>query len=396
MNITGYKKKKMEENKKSLCRIPRALTDQKAKQKIEKELYQLGGSLGIDIIIYACNSQNENLFGECWFSMDDFCKKMGYNRTHLQEKVSNEKKTQFLGEDNPVHILYDIRGKKIEYKIETVFECILYKLGSQNIGIVEQTRSGGSVYKFLQVLDEFEIKSNLETLKKTRRMYRVRINSRLKETLFNSYSLIELNEYNKLPDRAGYREFYLNLCRMIAIVKYKKDHGEIPCFTMSVDQLASIFDVNIIENKDRKKRITRILNSINKNLKAAKFDFEYIKGANEKWAYTVKFQFSDETVEYFDEKYKAVFMIRYYENLLGNYIRLRYPSSDMKMIISEKQRITEDEGQKEQFRKWCFSDEHMDLKVTIYKNTSMEVFKMNPEDSGFDIGELFKRMQQSI
>lgn len=386
----------MEENKKALCRIPRALTDQKAKQKIEKELYQLGGSLGIDIVIYACNSQNENLFGECWFSMADFCKKMGYDRTHLQKKVNKEKMAQFLGEENPVHILYDIEGKKIEYKIETVFECILYKLGNQNIGLVEQTASGGSVYKFLQVLDEFEIKSNQETLKKTKRMYRVRINSRLKETLFNSYNLIELNEYNKLPDRTGYREFYLNLCRMIAIVKYKKEQGEVPCFTMTVDQLAGIFDINIVENKQRKVRVSRILNSINKNLKAAKFDYEYIKGTNEKWAYTVKFQFSEETLKYFDEKYKAVFMITYYENLLFNYIKLRYPSFDMRMIISEKQRIAEDDVQKESFRKWCFSDEDMDLKVIIYKNTSMEVFKMNPEDTEFNIGDLFERMQRSI
>lgn len=396
MNINDQKKNKMEENKKSLCRIPRALTDQKAKQKIERELYQLGGSLGIDIIIYTCNSQNENLFGECWFSMEDFCKKMGYNRTHLQEKVSKEKMLQFLGEEKPVHNFCDIDGKKIEYNIETVFECILYKLGSQNIGFVEQTVSGGSIYKFLQVLDEFEIKANLETLKKTRRMYRVRINSRLKETLFNSYSLIELNEYNKLPDRTGYREFYLNLCRMIAIVKYKKEQGEVPCFTMTVDQLAGIFDINIVENKQRKVRVSRILNSINKNLKAAKFDYEYIKGPNEKWAYTVNFQFSEETLEYFDEKYKAVFMNRYYENLLFNYVKLKYPAFAMKMILSEKQRIAGDEEQKESFRKWCFSDEDMDLKVTIYKNTSMEVFKMNPEDAGFDIGDLFERMQYSI
>ncbi|MGL4806301.1 MAG: hypothetical protein ACRC26_08130, partial [Bacteroidales bacterium] len=170
----------------------------------------------------------------------------------------------------------------------------------------------------------------------------------------------------------------------------------VPCFTMTVNQLAAIFDINIVENKQRKIRVSRILNSINKTLKAAKFDYEYIKGANEKWAYTVKFQFSEETLKYFDEKYKAVFMSTYYEKLLFNYVKLRYPDYDMRMLLSEKQRIAEDDVQKESFRKWCFSGEDMDIKVMVYRNTSMEVFKMNPEETGFDIGDLFERMQHSI
>ena len=92
-------------------------------------------------------------------------------------------------------------------------------------------------------------------------------------TLFTEYNLLELKDYRKLPNRKGYRKFYLNLAKMIYLIKYKADHGQQPYFTTTVDQLADVFEVAVKNNHDRKKKVTSILNAINKKLERTKFQF---------------------------------------------------------------------------------------------------------------------------
>lgn len=76
---------------------------------------------------------------------------------------------------------------------------------------------------------------------------------------------------------------------MIYLIKYKIDQGQAPYFTVTVDQLAKEFDVTVKDNHDRKKKVTSILNGINKKLERTKFQYQYIKGKGEKWPYTVQF-----------------------------------------------------------------------------------------------------------
>ena len=89
---------------------------------------------------------------------------------------------------------------------------------------------------------------------------------------------------------------------MISIVKWKISKGEVPFFTQTVDDLAYIFDINVKENKQRKKQITKVLNAINDKLTTTKFQYEYIKGVNQRYAYTVKFYFSKDTLDFFNEE----------------------------------------------------------------------------------------------
>lgn len=63
------------------------------------------------------------------------------------------------------------------------------------------------------------------------------------------------------------------------------------------------------------------LNAINKNLTQTKFEYEFVKKENEKWAYSVKFRFSEETLKYFDEKAKAIITAKYYEGLKDAFLR---------------------------------------------------------------------------
>ena len=55
---------------KELSRYPRALSENVNSELINR-LYESGGSLSIDLIVYLANYQMKNLFGENWFSIAD-------------------------------------------------------------------------------------------------------------------------------------------------------------------------------------------------------------------------------------------------------------------------------------------------------------------------------------
>ena len=42
------------------------------------------------------------------------------------------------------------------------------------------------------------------------------------------FLLRHLKDYRNLPNRKGYRKFYLNLAKMIYLIKYKIDQGQAP------------------------------------------------------------------------------------------------------------------------------------------------------------------------
>ena len=229
-----------EENKqKELSRVPRTLSES-SNSKVLEVLFDAGGTVMSDIIIYVASSQMKDLFGDCWFSINDFCEAMGYERTKLQRKLT-EKQLDFLfSNQHPVYIT-EQNGQKIEHPIENTFEAALYRLGTSNL-TVTYAMNGKTQYKFIQILDNFEIKDDFSTKKRTKRNYNVHLSKDLMNTLFTEYNLLELKDYRKLPNRKGYRKFYLNLAKMIYLIKYKADHGQQPYFTTTVDRLADIFE----------------------------------------------------------------------------------------------------------------------------------------------------------
>ena len=85
---------------KELSRVPRLLSESYNSGLIER-LYDSGGSVMLDIIIYLCGNHIRDLFGESWFSIEDFCNKMGYNRTNLQRKLSKEQLKDLFGKRSP-------------------------------------------------------------------------------------------------------------------------------------------------------------------------------------------------------------------------------------------------------------------------------------------------------
>ena len=77
-------------------------------------------------------------------------------------------------------------------------------------------------------------------------------------------------------------------------------------------------------------KVASILDNINRYLDVTKFQYEFVKGENERWAYTVQFHFPNETLEYFDQKFTAVFTDKFYSELQQVYVKtLKSQKSEM-------------------------------------------------------------------
>lgn len=361
---------------KELSRVPRTLSES-SNSKVLEVLFDAGGTVMSDIIIYVASSQMKDLFGDCWFSINDFCEVMGYERTKLQRKLT-EKQLDFLfSNQHPVYIT-EQNGQKIEHPIENTFEAALYRLGTSNLSVA-YAMNGKTQYKFIQILDNFEIKDDFSTKKRTKRNYNVHLSKDLMHTLFTEYNLLELKDYRKLPNRKGYRKFYLNLAKMIYLIKYKADHGQQPYFTTTVDQLADVFEVAVKNNHDRKKKVTNILNAINKKLERTKFQFQFIKGEGEKWPYTVQFFFDAETLEYFDEKIKAILTSQYHETLKSIFLNKKGIHVSRHYQYKDFFKLGSGEYYQE-FTTWLHSEEDKEIKANAYRYTYIKVVGIRPED----------------
>lgn len=371
---------------KELSRYPRSLSEHYNFGLIGR-LYESGGSVALDLIVYLANHQMNNLFGENWFSINDFCKTMGYDRTKLHRKLSSEQLKELFGKRSPEYIRTEADGGVIKHPIETVFEAALYRLGMENITFPIQNLDGSTSYKFVQIITKFDIKSNFQTKKGTKRLYSATLNSEIKDSLFTHYNLIDLQDYRKIPDRTGYRYFYLNLSKMIYLIKYKIEQKQAPYFTLTVNQLAKIFDVNIIDNNNRKTKVATILKTINKYLNVTKFQFEFVKGENEKWAYTVQFYFPEDTLEYFNEKFNAIFMNKFYSALLRRYVELAYAKycTGIGAVSNMIDRIKKHPESYDEFLKWAHSTQSLDVKEQVYRTTFIEVFENTPENLGLEL-----------
>ena len=278
----------------------------------------------------------------------------------------------------PVYIT-EQNGQKIEHPIENTFEAALYRLGTSNLSVA-YAMNGKTQYKFIQILDRFEIKDNFGTKKRTKRNYNVHLSKDLMNTLLTEYNLLELKDYRNLPNRKGYRKFYLNLAKMIYLIKYKIDQGQAPYFTVTVDQLAKEFDVTVKDNHDRKKKVTSILNGINKKLERTKFQYQYIKGKGEKWPYTVQFFFDQETLEYFDEKIKAILTSQYHDALKSCFL-LNKKGIPVSRHYQYKDFFKLGTGEYyHEFTAWLYSEEDKEIKENIYRDIYIKVVGIRPED----------------
>lgn len=362
---------------KELIRVPRILGENYNSGLIER-LYEAGGNVMLDLIIYLSSYHLKDLFGTSWFSVEDFCRKMGYNRTNLQRKLTEEQLTAMFGSRTPPkYVFTGTAGTPVTHPIETVFEAAIYKLGLENLYYPTAGEDGRTSYNFVQILKRFDIVTDFETKKSTKRLYSAVISPEIKDFMFSLYNLLELQDYRNLPGR--YRYFYLELSRMIYLIKYKVKSNEAPFYVLTVDQLAKKLGVEIAEPKYRKKKIASILTKMNGYLKYTNFNFSFIKGEHDKWAYTVLFSFPQDTLRYFDEGQYAVVTKRFYKSLLWLYVELAYPEIERESRGKKVKEVENDKGLYGEFLQWANSSENIEKKKQLYINDFVAVFGRFPE-----------------
>ena len=95
---------------KELIRVPRVLGESYNSVLIER-LYEAGGNVMLDLIIYLGSYHLKDLFGTSWFSVEDFCRKMGYDRTNLQRKLDSRQLAAMFGKNmQPEYVCTDTAG----------------------------------------------------------------------------------------------------------------------------------------------------------------------------------------------------------------------------------------------------------------------------------------------
>ena len=361
---------------KDLIRVPRVLGESYNSALIER-LYSTGGSVMLDLIIYLGSYYMRDLFGEYWFSVADFCKRMGYTQSNLQRRLTQAQLTELFGSKvPPTYMTTDGNGRTINHPIETIFEAALYKLGLENISYPATGNDGATSYHFVQILKRFDIKTDFTTKKSTKRLYSAVLSPEIKDLMFSLYNLLELSDYRNLPSK--YRYFYLEISKMIYLIKYKIRNNEPPFYALTVDQLAKKFNVQIQDTKDRKKKVAIILRTMNKYLQYTNFNFSFVKGKNEKWAYTVMFSFPEETLEYFNEGEIASVTKKFYRNLLWLYAEVSHPDipvSERNTLVKE---IEDDGDLYGEFLLWANSSEDSQKKKDLYINDFIAVCGRRP------------------
>lgn len=363
---------------KDLIRIPRVLSENYNSGLIER-LYASGGSVMLDLIIYLSSYHVKDLFGESWFSIEDFCNRMGYNRTNLQRRLTPEQIAGLFGPNaSPEYLFTDSKGIIVSHPIETVFEAALCKLGMENLYYPVVGEDNRTSYNFVQILRRFDILTNFDTKKCTKRMYSAVLSPEIKDFMFSLYNLLELQDYRILPSR--YRFFYLELTKMMFLVKHKTLKNEPPFYVLTVDQLAKKLDIEASEPKFKKRKVMSVLKKMNELLKYTNFSFSFVKGNNEKWAYTVLFSFPQSTLDYFNEGQYAVFIKRFYSDLLWRYTGIQFPDvpigRERTVKVAEIQK--NDELYKD-FLIWANSSQNTQLKKEAYIANYVQAFNRMPE-----------------
>lgn len=89
--------------------------------------------------------------------------------------------------------------------------------------------------------------------------------------------------------------------------------------------------------------------------------------------------FPRHTLHYFDEGQYAVVVKKFYKNLLGLYVEIAYPDTDMAVRRKKIKEVEEDAGLYKEFLLWANSPESVEKKKQIYISDFVAVFGRFPE-----------------
>ena len=322
-----------------------------------------------DIIVFAARQKMNDLWGEVVFSMEDFCNEFGHNRTTMQRTLKRF-------EETPANMLPVIEGDVHSW--DSLFEYALYRALHENL-VINRRRDGKDVVDSYQIIEKLIVsyKGKGVSKKRQKRTYLLKLSDKLLDNLLNEYYLIDYEDYkglksNQLQSVGAYRNFYMYMARMIATIRYKdkkeeeekKEHN----YIISIDDLCNVFNSNYSKSYDRKKYVRNTLDKVQKSLKNTPFKYSFVKNGT-RYLYFVSFTFPSETLTFFDERLKAVFISKLIDRLKFNFIEKDNPNLGGYQVMQSVKRID-----REKFLKWFFEPEDRERKDKAFRELYLQVY----------------------
>jgi hypothetical protein len=353
-------KKQPGEINKSLARVPQDMAFDTDAMNLQ---FQRQAGLIRDAFMFVVKRQftTKDIFSNITFTVDEFCKEMGYNKSELYRRLdiwNNKTKPPKL-----------VDG----HECDGLFEYALYRATTEKIVFNRWSKDNNPVIHTYEIFKSLEILYDKKTRKNMKRTYSVVLGADILNAAFARFFVLDYDEYKALAAKSSaatssYRNFYVFFARMVATAKGRKQHT----FVSSVDNLAKIFDYRAAEPKFLKKSIKRTLDSI-KNKLHQSFSYRFIRDPNpdvkSNLQYHVLFEFSDELLNFYEEKILAFFWQKLRERASSTY---RYSQS---VHIDLENRMRQKENFRlEDFHEWWFSDAQEDEKTHIINSLIKEIF----------------------
>jgi len=334
-----------------------------------------------DIFIFSVKRQfSSNIFGEIVFTVDEFCKEMGYNKSEMYRRMDifrekdqyNDKKHQ---SPKPPTL---VDG----HECDGLLEYSLYRAARENIVFHRFSKSGNPEIKAYQVLNSVEIIYDKSTQKNVKRKYSIVLSADILNEAFLRFFVIDYANYKALASKSSdatssYRNFYVFYGRMVATAKHQKRHN----YLTTVDELTEIFNYSQQqEPKHKKMSVKRALDNIQKKL-SHPFHYKFVAEAESKskLQYHVLFTFTDEVLEYYDERMMHAFWTALRQRGIQHFAqRIMGKTYDYRKLQEMQKNMPKETL--EDFHVWWFSNEDYDFKQRLLAEVKREIFTIDTQE----------------
>jgi hypothetical protein len=336
-----------------LSRIDRSVADNI--KDIEKSFGEDAGIVK-DFIVFISRKLKEDIFGYTRFTLTDFCRETGRNKTTLCEvhpkfrDNAKEKAPEYFG-----------------HKFETTFDYALFNMLQKNI-IFSRTYDYKLNDRVVQ-LKNFpilkDIKLNVDRVSGTVKQYEIRASDELMEGFLQRYYTLDTNGYRHVGKGKGG-----DGRKSLFIFLYKTRHQCISAgeyiTRFPVDLLCNVANITAACSRHRKQNVKRALDYVREKGNLP-FEYKFVQGNPDKKyqeLYWVEVDYSIKK-ELMQPRGEHTFYIFLFKNLQEIYRRL-YPE----VVI---------ENEKDAFQRWltnnkvCLDDKANEVCKAYFKAYSKEI-----------------------
>jgi len=340
-----------------------------------------------NIVVFLTRRQTRSIFSDVIFTLDEFCKETNVDIKSLQRNLPKEIRDKIVGDAEA-----NYQNSTGEIILQNSFELALWLATNRNLMMNRVTPDKKFIYEGIQIIKQFEIGADFSSKRKSKRKYLVVLSSAFKEHMLDNYNLLDAHIYRDIPNVSSYRKFYLYFSKIIVIARFKLSQGQEPKFLLSVDELCKIFGTECKSNAERKRLVTKILDTVLKSSKEPLFEYSYIKNGN-RYAYHVLFDFTNIPLDKYDEGIIATFYTTLFRTLEQDFINDRFSLLPHAKRHIEFKRLMENKSETDKrniYSNWIFNSEDNARRMQLFKETFIKVFKV-PYD---EVEQLFMTKEE--